>query len=201
MLRIGTRLNISGLAWCLLVLGSSPRCCAAEAGAGETAEALMLRAATAESGRRSAEAIAAYESLLRRDTSFEAVVAPRLVNLYAGGGQAAPALSWAVRVARRMPEPKPYLAGVHARLGQWKESELLLRQALRETRDPGKRQPLLWQLADVQEGQNDGEAALATLTGAREAAPDAELRKTSAQRLDALRRRLAASQAKTEAKP
>ncbi|MEI7899146.1 MAG: hypothetical protein WCK89_02765 [bacterium] len=197
-------MKASGLIGCLMVLGMSTYARASEQRPEESTAELIRRGTTAEKTRRNADAITAYEELLRRDTSFEAVVAPRLVNLYIDGGQSAAALSWAARVSCRQPDPKAYLAGVHARLGQWKESELILRQSLREEREPRKRLPLMWQLADAQEGQGDGESALATLAGARDAAPDDRLRKTSAQRLNALHHRLDAAQTKqppTRGKP
>jgi tetratricopeptide (TPR) repeat protein len=192
----GIRLFTCGLASSLLALGTVVSGRAETPRAEETAEAMMRRATAAERAQRTAEAAAAYESLLRRDTAFEAVVSPRLVTLYADSGQTAQALSWAVRVSRRQPDPKAYLAGVYARLGQWKESELLLRQAAQGERDPRKRAALQWQLADIQERLGDGPAALATLAGTRDAAPDEEFQRTSVQRLDALRRRLAAAPAK-----
>lgn len=194
MTSIATRLMTSGLAGCLMALGTTVFSRAEEPRADETAAALMRRASAAENAQRTNEAAAAYERLLRLDTAFEAVVAPRLVTLYVGSGQEAPALAWAARAARRSPDPKAYLAGVHARLGQWKEAELLLRQAVREVRDPRKRVALLWQLADAQERQGESKAALATLTDARDATADEALQKTSAQRLDALHRRFAAAQ-------
>ncbi len=192
----GIRLFTCGLAGSLLALGTVVSGRAETPRAEETAEAMMRRATAAERAQRTAEAAAAYESLLRRDTAFETVVAPRLVTLYADSGQTAQALSWAVRVSRRQPDPKAYLAGVYARLGQWKESELLLRQAAQGERDPRKRAALQWQLADIQERLGDGPAALATLARSRDAAPDEEFQRTSVQRLDALRRRLAAAPAK-----
>ena len=196
MKRNGIRLFRGGLAGCLLALVTAVPGRAETPRAEETAEALMRRATAAERDRRTADATAAYESLLRRDTAFEAVVAPRLVALYADSGQTAQALSWAVRVSRRQPDPKAYLAGVYARLGQWKESELLLRQAVHDERDTRKRVTLQWQLADAQERQGNGDAALVTLASTRDAAPDEKLQQTSVQRLDALRRRLAAAQPK-----
>jgi len=191
----GIRLFTCALAGSLLAVGTVAYG-RADTPPPETTEALMRRATAAERAHRTAEAASAYESLLRRDTAFETVVAPRLVTLYADSGQTAQALSWAVRVSRRQPDPKAYLAGVYARLGQWKESELLLRQAAQGEPDPRKRTALQWQLAEAQERQGDGAAALATLAGARDAAADDALQKTSVQRLDALRRRLAAAQAK-----
>lgn len=189
-----TWLSIGCLTGCLLGPGPVAPARAAEPLCGVSATGLLSRATLAEGAGRAADAIAAYEELLRRDRSCEGVIAPRLVLLYADGGQAVQALSWAVRVARRMPVPNAYLAAVHARLGQWRESELLLRQALREEPEPRGRLSLLWQLADVQERLGDAEGALATLAGAREAAPDEESRRTSMQRRDALQRRLPAAQ-------
>jgi tetratricopeptide (TPR) repeat protein len=164
-------------------------CCAAE----EPIEALMRRGAVAERAGRHGEALAVYEKLLQRDTTYEAVIAPRLVDLHTAEKHPAQALAWARRVARRHPDPQAYLAGVYARLGQWKEAELLLRQALVSAQAPSKRQPLLWQLADAQEGQGDAAAARITLSEACQTVQDEALRKTSTQRLAALQQRLAAA--------
>ena len=161
----------------------------------ESIEDLMRRGVSAENSHRTADAAAAYEKLLQRDNSYEATVAPRLVNLYVAMDQAAPALSWAARVARRHPEPKAYLAGVYSRLNQQKEAESILRQAVRDTRDPLKRVPLLWQLAQTQESQGEGQAAMATLEEARDSAQDEGMRQTSSMRIHALRQKLAAAHA------
>jgi len=189
------------LAGCLLALGLALPVRAEEARAAGSSEALMLRATTAEKAHRGAEAACAYERLLRSDASYESVVAPRLVDLYTASGKPAEALSWAVRVARRHPDPNAYLACVHARLGQWKESELILRKALASEKAPEKRAALLWQLADAQEQLGDADAALATLLGACEAAPNKHLQRTTSQRLDALRLRRAAAQSQKPAAP
>ncbi len=149
-----------------------------------------VRAADAEREGRIAEAVAAYEALLEKDTASESVVAPRLVALHVRLGQQAQALSWAARVARRHPYPAAYLAGVHAQLGQFKDAEMALRQALRDSPDAGRRLPLLWQLAEVQEKQGDRVAARNTLHQSRDAAATADQRQASGQRLDALRQRL-----------
>ncbi len=193
MTRTGTRLRANAWVWCLMALGPAAFCRADAAGLPEAAEAAMRRAASAESAGRTNEAVCAYERLLACDTSCESVVAPRLAQLYAGSGNAAQALAWAARAARRHPSPKAYLAGIYALLGQLAESELLLREAVRDERDPLRRTPLLWQLADIQERLGEGDAALATLAQARGAADDERLRTTSAQRLDAMRSRLAAA--------
>jgi len=195
MILTGTGLISLLLAGCLATLGTAASGQPAPSSPSETVETLILRASSAEQACRTNEAIEVYERLLNRDTTYEAIVAPRLVNLYIACGQALPALTWASRVSRRHPEQKAYLAAVYARLGQMKESELVLREALRDTRAPHQRITLLWQLADVQESQGDSGAALATLSAAQNTAPDNRLRETSAQRLDALRRRNTAARA------
>jgi tetratricopeptide (TPR) repeat protein len=159
---------------------------AAEADAG----GLRARAATAERTGRPAEAILAYEELLRREPSAATALAPRLVELSIADGKAAAALSWAARVAPAQPEPRAYLAGVHARLGQWTEAELLLREAVRGASDPAQRVPILWQMAEAQAGGGRFADALATLgTAARAAGTNAALRTASESRADALRAR------------
>lgn len=149
----------------------------------------MRRAADAEKACRTNEAVTAYALLLRNDPSFEPVVGPRLVSLFIGSGQASEALAWATRLARRHPDPAVYLAGVHGRLGQWKEAEFMLRKTLAGERDARRRARLMWELADSQESQGDTDTALATLTTARDSSPDEALRSTSAERLEALRTR------------
>jgi len=210
MSRIGTLLSWTGLAWCMAALWIGSDCRAAESRSEDTTAELMRLGTVSERAGRPAEAATAYEKLLLRDTSYETVLAPRLVGLYIASKQPAPALSWAGRVARHHPAPQAYLAGIHAQMGQWKEAESLLRQALGATAEPRKRLPLLWQLADVQEGQGDYTAAQATLAGVCGIAQDDAFRETATQRLNALQRRFAAAQtnrpqvraeSKTEARP
>jgi tetratricopeptide (TPR) repeat protein len=189
----GTRLRRNGWVWCLLALVSARFVLAETAGQPETPEAVMRRAVSAEREGRTNEAVCAYERLLAYDTAYESVVTPRLISLYSGSGNAAQALAWAARAARRQPRPKAYLSGVYALLGQLTESELLLREAVLDEREPLQRAPLLWQLAEIQERQGKGEAALATLVQACAAATDERLRATAAQRLAALRSRLEAA--------
>jgi tetratricopeptide (TPR) repeat protein len=152
-------------------------------------EAARIRATEAERDGRPAEAIAAYEALLAEDTAFKDVVAPRLVALHTRLGQEAPALSWAARGASRHPAPAAYLAGVHAQLGQFKDAELALREALRHAPDPDSRLPLLWQLAEAQEKLGDLDAARDTLHQARDKSLTADHRQASGRRLEALARR------------
>jgi len=176
-----------------MALGASALAASGADGQAEAADATMRRAASAERAGRTNEAVSAYVSLLARDTACEAVVAPRLVSLYAGSGDSAQALAWAARAARGQPCPKAYLAGVYALIGQLAEAEFLLRDALRDERDPYRRTPLLWQLAEVQERQGRNEAARATLDLAHDASNDERLRQTTEQRLAALANRMDAS--------
>lgn len=156
----------------------------------ESVAELMRRGVSAEKNHQSATAAQAYEQLLQHDTTFEATVAPRLVNLYISMNRPASALSWARRIARHHPEPKAYLAGVHSRLNQNKEAELLLRQALRKINDPTQRTPLLWQLAQTLENQGDNQGAMTTLENARDTANNAAMRQTATRRIKALQKRV-----------
>lgn len=207
---IARMLRTGCLGWCLLALGAACFSAKAETNAVGISQALMRRGTEADRAGRAVEAIAAYEALLRNDSRFESVVAPRLVKLYGDRGQAADALAWAARVARRQPAPKAYLAGIYQRLGQKQEAELLLRQAISESRTPDQRVPLFWQLADLQESMGEKDAACETLTVTCDTAHEAALKKTSRQRLDALRKRCAqprpdetvpCSRSKVEVKP
>jgi len=176
---------------CLTVLWACGSLSAEKQSPTESVGDLMRRGVSAENSHRMDDAAAAYEKLLQHDTTFEATVAPRLVNVYLSMNRPAPALSWATRVARHHPDPKAYLAGVYSRLDQHKEAELLLLQALREAGDPIRRVPLLWQLAETQESQGDSQSAMTTLADARDATKDAGLQQTSTLRIKALRQRLA----------
>lgn len=180
---------------CLTLLWACGSISAEKQSVTESLEDLMHRGVAAENSHQMADAAVAYEKLLQRDTTFEATVVPRLVNLYISMKQPAPALSWATRVARRHPEPKAYLAGVHSRLNQHKEAELLLLQAIRKTDDPMRHVPLLWQLAETQENQGESQRALTTLRNALDATKDADLRQTSNLRIKALQQRLAIAHA------
>jgi len=164
-------------------------CRAEELPADGTAE-LMRQGTALERAGKPRDAAAAYEKLLQRDASYEALLSPRLVDLYIAQERPDAALAWAKRVSARSPDPQAYLAGVYARLRQWKESELLLRRALAAANNPQRRIPLLWQLAEAQEGQGEGDAAQTTLAEARDATQDPAFRSTSSQRLAALQQRL-----------
>lgn len=158
--------------------------------------ALRARAVTAEREGRRAEAAAAYEALLRLDETSTMVVAPRLVELYVAEGRPVPALAWALRVAPTQPDAQAYLAGVHARLGQWTEAALLLRQAALDAADAARRVPLLWQLAEAQDGGGRTPEAVATLESAAQVAgTNANLRTATEQRLVVLQARVAANRA------
>lgn len=185
MKRFGTRQCLMRMTQCLAALWLGAACRAEEPLPADDAAGLMRRGAGLERTGKAREAAAAYEQLLQRDASGEAIVAPRLVNLYIELNRPDAALAWAKRAAARTPEPQAYLAGVYARLHQWKESELLLRHAL-VAAPPERRLPLLWQLAEAQEGLGDVDAAQATLAQARDSAQDEALRKTTSLRLAAL---------------
>lgn len=160
------------------------------------ADRLRARAATAEREGRPAEAAAAYEELLRREPAAATALAPRLVELGIAEGKPAVALAWAARVAPTQPDSRAYLAGVHARLGQWTEAELLLREAVQAATDPAARVPILWQLADAQAGGGRFADSLATLASAvREAGTNAALRAATERKADALRARPATAAA------
>jgi len=191
-MRRGTPLTRLRLFRCLLALGLGGVLCRAEPAAPTTdpsVAALAKRAAAAEKNGLTNEAVFAYTQLLERDISLVSVVGARLVELEIARNEPAAALRWAVRVARRHPQPDAYLSGVYARLGQWKESELLLRKALADERAPDRRVPLLWQLADAQERQGELEAARLTLARAVDEAGSAALKTTARQRLASHRQR------------
>ena len=185
-------------AWVALVALVAPAAPAAAAAtnAAARANAALQQAVAAEQAGRAEAAAAAYEALLESDTTLETAVAPRLVALHADLGHPAQALAWAVRVARRHPDPAAYLAGVHARLGQFKEAELTLREALRGETGADRRATLLWQLAEAQERLGDTDAARDSLAQARDLLPDGPRRATSDRRLDALRHRIRAAERK-----
>lgn len=152
------------------------------------AERLLAQAAAADRAGHTAEAAGHYEAILRRNTAFEPIVAARLVQIYTRQAQPAAALAWAARAARHRPDPQAYLAGVHAALGQTREAELLLRNALRNARDPARRATLLWQLAETQTRLGDRDGARATLRRARELPLQPPLQATADRLLDALQR-------------
>lgn len=201
MIRTGKRLKASGLAWCLMTLGAGMLCQAAEPRAESATAAAAVRsnlvatATAAERAGRLADAAVAYEALLAADDAHAAVLAPRLVRLYTLQNRPGRALAWAQKVMAGRPDPEAYLAGVLAQLGQWKEAELLLRNTVRDTHDPQRRVPLLWQLADVHEHQGGREAALQSLAAARDAALGTSLQAAAAARLEALRTRTAITNA------
>lgn len=162
---------------------------------------LARRAMDAERQGRPGDAIRAYEELLRHDPSFGNVAAHRLVELYTAARQAPQALAWARKVAPGRPDPQAYLAGVYAGLGQLKDAEMLLRQAVAATSGCDKLTPLLWQLADVQERQGETGTALATLAAACSDTRNESLRKTSLARLAQLQARQRTQKNDPEAQP
>ncbi|MDD4101394.1 MAG: hypothetical protein PHU80_02020 [Kiritimatiellae bacterium] len=162
---------------------------------------LARRATEAERAGCTGDAISAYEELLRQDPSYNSVAAPRLVELYTASGQASHALAWARKAAPGRPDPQAYLACVYASLGQFKEAEMILRQAVTATSDCEKLLPLLWQMADVQEKQGDYSAALATLNAACTANRNESMHKTSLARLPQLQARQRPQKNDSEAQP
>ena len=183
---------------CLTLAAAGPAAVSDQARPGTE---LARRAMDAERQGRPGDAIRAYEELLRHDPSFGNVAAHRLVELYTAARQAPQALAWARKVAPGRPDPQAYLAGVYAGLGQWKDAEMLLRQAIAAASGCAKLTPLLWQLADVQERQGETGAALATLAAACSDTSDESLRKTSLARLAQLQERQRTEKKDTEAKP
>lgn len=183
---------------CLTLAAAGPAAVSDQARPGTE---LARRAMDAERQGRPGDAIRAYEELLRHDPSFGNVAAHRLVELYTAARQAPQALAWARKVAPGRPDPQAYLAGVYAGLGQWKDAEMLLRQAVAAASGCEKLTPLLWQLADVQERQGETGAALATLAAACSDTRDESLRKTSLARLAQLQERQRTEKKDTEAKP
>ena len=127
---IVNKLRAAGLAGCLCLPGAGTALWASAPGAETSASALKRLGADEERAGHPAAAADAYAALLRLDASSESLLTLRLVELNIAGGRPAEALAWARRAARRHPTPQAYLAGVYARIGQWKEAELLLRQAL-----------------------------------------------------------------------
>lgn len=160
---------------------------------GESSHALRHRADQAERAGQTNDALQAYALLAERDPACAQPVMLRMVDLYVANREAGQALAWAARAAVRQPAPQAYLAEVHARLGQLKEAELLVCEAVRAERDPRRRMPLLWQLAEIQVRRGELQAGAATLASARASASDDAAKAQCEGRLAALRRRAEAA--------
>jgi len=160
----------------------------------EAINVLRQRAELAERDGRTNDALRVYAVMAEREPACAQPVMLRMVDLYVASREAGPALAWAARAAVRQPVPHAYLAEVHARLGQLKEAELLVRETLRTESDPRRRVPLLWQLAELQVRRGELQAGAATLVSARASAPDDATKAQCERRLAAVRGRAAARQ-------
>ena len=139
-------------------------------------------------GGRKLEAAQAFEQVVRQEPVARLQLAPMLARLYAELGSSDKALGWARIAMERSPDPRAYLAGAHASLGQFKQAQAILGEELAKSNPPPRTVALSWQLADVQLKQGETNAALVTLdTAARavEGTPEAAMAEKRARKLRA----------------
>lgn len=143
-------------------------------------------AAEHERAGRKREAAAIYEALARTNTSARKVLALRLVNIYCDIGETNKALTWAREVMRDNPDPRAYLAGVHARLGQLKLAHEILEREIVINTNTVRAVTLRWQLAEVCEKLGDNTEARRILDEALGLAKGTPMEPTARKRLAAL---------------
>lgn len=104
----------------------------------QTNDAQRLKA-VAESyarARQFDEAAATYEKLAEVEPGARGVIGPLLVQLYIQEHKPAPALRWAEQVMTNTPDPRAYLAGVYAQMGNVKEARAILEFEQSRTNSP-----------------------------------------------------------------
>ena len=125
-----------------------------------------------------------YEKIVSRDSVSKRVLAYRLATLYAECGVTNKALHWAEAVTKDHPDPKPYVAGIHAMLGDYENAAGILKAELngRMVRlRPLRQMTLRWSLADVHERSGNLDQAEQEL-GAALAAAKGSLSEATAER-------------------
>ena len=142
------------LALCAVVALSAAAAAAAESATNASDGRAALRPMKAEAARheqagRTLEAARVYERIMQADPTMRTVLPPRLALLYAEAGRAEQALAWAREAMKTNPDPPAYLAGGHARLGQYAEAKGILAEEIRKTGDVRRKIVLHWQLADA----------------------------------------------------
>jgi hypothetical protein len=108
-----------------------------------------------------------------------------LVAIYTETGETNKALAWAHEVMRENPDPQAYLAGVHARLGEWKEAREILEHEIAGNTNAIRAVTLRWQLAELWERQGNTTKASKALTEAADAAKGTQMESAARQRLNA----------------
>jgi tetratricopeptide (TPR) repeat protein len=106
-----------------------------------------------------AEAAEAYEQLIEMDATARAVLAPRLVALYAELREPKQSVAWAREVMKRNPYPQEYLAGVYLMNGMHYKARHILEQELAKPENKGREVLLHWQIANVYAGEQNREQA------------------------------------------
>lgn len=148
-----------------------------------TAPAPQALAAGYERAGRKEDAAAIYEQLAATNAVARKVLAPRLVQIYAETGQTNAALKWARDVMRDNPDPQPYLAGVHSRLGQQKQAQAILEREIGANTNAARAVTLRWQLADVCDKAGEKAKAKKSLEEAANAAKGTPMEATAQRRL------------------
>jgi tetratricopeptide (TPR) repeat protein len=141
-----------------------------------------------ERAGRKREAAVTYEEMARTNAAARKVLSHRLVAIYTETGETNKALAWAHEVMRENPDPQAYLAGVHARLGEWKEARETLEREIAGNTNATRAVTLRWQLAEQWERQGDTAKASKALTDAAAAAKGTLMESAAQQRLNALKK-------------
>ena len=110
----------------------------------------------------------------------------RLVTIYAETGETNKALTWAREVMRDNPDPQAYLAGVHARLGNWTVAERILEKEIAANTNVTRAVTLRWQLAEAYEKEGNRAKASKVLNEAAGLARGTSMEATTQRRLKAV---------------
>lgn len=121
---------------------------------------LQEQAAVLEQAGRKKEAAERYEAITRTNALARKVLSHRLVTIYADTRETNKALKWAREVMRANPDQQAYVAGIHVRLGDFKQAQVILAREIAANTNETRAVTLRWQLAEVCQAQ--GETTQAT---------------------------------------
>ena len=143
-------------------------------------------AAKHEQAGRKREAAAVYEEIARTDPAARKILSHRLVSIYIETGETNKALTWAHEVMLDNPDPQAYLAGVHARLGQFERAQEILEKEIASNTNTTRAVTLRWQLAEVFEEMGNTINTRKILNEAVTAAKGTPMESVARQRLKGL---------------
>jgi len=193
--RMRAKPGVSIGTWVRAAMCAVVAACAARAAAAPTAEPgvedMIRDAMVLERQGDRAGVAELYERIIERDDTKQPVLSRRLVRLYAELGNATQAMEWAEAVVQHHPDPRAYMAGVHAMLGHYDAARSILVEEIMHAKIPRRRLTLRWQLAELYVQFGRPGAAERALEAAVNAAEDEADRAAARRRLETFRRKRA----------